>query len=168
MLPHYRKPKKEEIETCSEYLDREIGLVCPEIISPMGYYATSYILKKYNHPELLNREDTERRYGKLLRLREQNIYPLMHPTALVFDATDKEKMKKDYGKLKVLLYPCKWYPVCPMKRFYENGILDRKWVQLYCRGDWESCIRYRMEESGEAHPDWMLPDGSLDTALKNR
>jgi len=39
-------------------------------------------------------------------------------------------------------------------------------VELFCKGDWESCVRYKMEENGEAHPDWMLPDGSIDTKLK--
>jgi len=23
---------------------------------------------------------------------------------------------------------CKWYPVCPMKRFYEAGKIDKKWI----------------------------------------
>lgn len=61
---------------------------------------------------------------------------------------------------------CKWYPVCPMKQYYERGRLDQKWITLYCKDDWESCVRYKMEETGRPHPDWMLPDGSLDLGLK--
>jgi len=52
-----------------------------------------------------------------------------------------------------------------MKRFYERGKLDRKWVELYCKGNWKSCIRYQMEERYEPHPDCMLPDGSIDKNL---
>lgn len=63
---------------------------------------------------------------------------------------------------------CKWYPLCPMKRYHEAGKLPARWVQDYCRGDWENCVRYRLEERGEYHPDWMLPDGSLDPSLKGR
>lgn len=33
------------------------------------------------------------------------------------------------------------------------------------RAVWESCIRYQMKERGEYHPDWMLPDGSIDEKL---
>jgi len=62
---------------------------------------------------------------------------------------------------------CKWYPVCPMKGYLEKGKLDEYWVEHYCRGDWKSCVRYRMEEEGEYHPDWMLPDGSIDESLCN-
>ncbi|MBN1612948.1 MAG: uracil-DNA glycosylase [Deltaproteobacteria bacterium] len=60
---------------------------------------------------------------------------------------------------------CKWYPMCPMKRFYEQGQLDKRWIDTYCFGDHEKCVRYRMEEAGEPHPDNMLPDGRTDPRL---
>ncbi len=60
---------------------------------------------------------------------------------------------------------CKWFTVCPMKRFYESGKLDEKWVKAYCWGDWGKCVRYQMEESGEPHPDNMLPDGTINETL---
>ncbi len=61
---------------------------------------------------------------------------------------------------------CKWFPVCPMKRFYEQGKLDKKWIEEYCLGNWERCVRYQMEEKGEPHPDNMLPNGEIDESLK--
>lgn len=62
---------------------------------------------------------------------------------------------------------CKWYIACPMKRYYEMGVLGKSWIEGYCRGDWSKCIRYKMEENGRYHPDWMLPDGSMDNSLIN-
>ena len=62
---------------------------------------------------------------------------------------------------------CKWYPVCPMKRFFTEGRLGKEWIEQYCKGDWESCKRYHMEEKGEPHPDWMLPNGTIDENLLN-
>ena len=61
---------------------------------------------------------------------------------------------------------CKWYPACPMKWFYESSKLDEKWVRDFCFGDWIKCVRYKMEESGEYHPDNMRPDGSIDSKLQ--
>jgi DNA polymerase len=52
-----------------------------------------------------------------------------------------------------------------MKVFYEQGKIGREWIDRYCQGDWENCIRYQMEKRGEPHPDWMLPDGSIDEKL---
>jgi hypothetical protein len=62
--------------------------------------------------------------------------------------------------------PCRWYPLCPMKRFFLQGKLDRSWIEQYCHGDWTTCRRYQMEESGEFHPDAMLPDGTVDESLR--
>ncbi|MHA1730297.1 MAG: uracil-DNA glycosylase [Promethearchaeota archaeon] len=60
---------------------------------------------------------------------------------------------------------CKWYFCCPMRRFYEQGRLDEKWVREYCWVANEECVRYQKEERGEYHEDYMLPDGSLDPGL---
>ena len=61
---------------------------------------------------------------------------------------------------------CKWYDVCPLKRFYEDGKLEKKWIKNYCKGNFESCVRYKMEEEGIPHPDNMLPNGEIDKRLK--
>lgn len=53
-----------------------------------------------------------------------------------------------------------------MKTFYEEGKLDKKWIDLYCKGDWDNCVRYRMEETGQFHSDNMMPDGSIDETLQ--
>ncbi|RKZ29538.1 uracil-DNA glycosylase [bacterium] len=63
---------------------------------------------------------------------------------------------------------CKWFPTCPMNRYLRMGILDRRWTDYYCHGHWLECVRYDMEERGEDHPDWMLPDGSLDENLRGK
>ncbi len=60
---------------------------------------------------------------------------------------------------------CKWFSVCPLKSFYEEGSLDERWIRDYCRGDFKKCVRYQMEESGKPHPDNMMPDGSINKEL---
>ena len=63
---------------------------------------------------------------------------------------------------------CKWYALCPMKRFYESGRLESEWIVSYCMNRGRNCVRFRLEEQGHFHPDWMLPDGTLDVRLKDR
>jgi len=164
MLPKYRKPKQDEIEICSKYLNEEIGLINTKILIPLGYYATKYIFEKYAIL-LPSRPEFHKVYGKIFLAGNKKIFPLQHPAAVLYNNSLKEEIIKKYRTMKVLLIDCKWYPACPMKIFYEEGKLDRKWVELYCKGDWESCIRYQMEERGEPHPDWMLPDGCIDKKL---
>jgi hypothetical protein len=53
-----------------------------------------------------------------------------------------------------------------MKRYREEGKLDERWIRRYCKGDYRSCVRYKLEERGKYHPDNMLPSGEIDKALK--
>lgn len=167
MLPEYRRPKKDEIEICSSYLDKEIDLIDPSVLVSLGYYATRYIFKKYDLTIPSSKKDFYRVYGKLFLSEHQKILPLNHPVSVIYNPSLEKAIEKKYHKLYVLSKECKWYPVCPMKRYCDNGILDSRWVEFYCKGDWESCVRYHMEDKGEPHPDYMLPDGSLDETLKN-
>jgi len=165
MLPKYRRPKEDEIKACSYYLDEEIKLINPKVLVPLGYYATHYIFQKYDI-QLPANSEFHSVYGKLVLVGDTKLLPLPHPATLLYNPEFKEDLIKKYKKLRVLSKDCKWYPVCPMRRFYEKGLLGKRWVELYCKGDWESCIRYQMEEVGEPHPDWMLPDGRLDEELR--
>lgn len=61
---------------------------------------------------------------------------------------------------------CKWYYCCPIKYFVDNGMLESKWVEDYCLIGNINCIRYQKEESGENHPDNMLPNGKIRQDLK--
>ena len=60
----------------------------------------------------------------------------------------------------IIMAKCKWYDVCPIVRFVEEGRLDRKWIEKYCLVGNKKCIRYQMEEKDEPHPDNLLPDGT--------
>ena len=61
---------------------------------------------------------------------------------------------------------CYYYNICPMKIFYEEGKIERFWVENYCFKGGENCKRKEMEEKGIPHPDNMLPDGKIDPNLK--
>lgn len=166
MLPKNRKPKMDEIESCSQFLDDEIAIIHPEVIAPLGYYATRTILTKYHTDPPAARKDFSKIYGKLFFSNDQKILPLPHPASLFYNPSFESETIEKYKKLQTLLHDCKWFSLCPMKRFYETGRLERKWIELYCKGDWRNCVRYDMEEQGHYHSDWMLPDGSLNENLK--
>ncbi len=60
---------------------------------------------------------------------------------------------------------CKWFYVCPINYFTQEGKLDKHWVNDYCKNNWNNCVRYYKEEHGIYHPDNMLPDGKIDKNL---
>jgi DNA polymerase len=156
----------DEIESCGKYLNKEIEIIHPEVIVPLGFYATRYILDKYHADPPAARVDFAKLYGELIFSEKQKILPLPHPSSLIYNRSFEPETMEKYKKLKILLHDCKWFSMCPMKWYYEEGKLEKKWIELYCKGLWSGCVRYQMEENGTYHPDWMLPDGSLDEKLK--
>ena len=164
ILPRCRKPKMAEIDACSYYLNKEIEIVNPDVLVPLGYYATRYVFDRYSFPQQ-SRQEFHGVFGRLFLASEMGIFPLRHPASALFHGGIRELMMDNYRKLRILYEDCVWYPECPMKRFYDAGRLDRVWIDRYCKGDWENCVRYHMEEDGVPHPDCMLPDGTIDRSL---
>ena len=103
ILPKNRKPTWQEIKLCSSFLDDEISIVQPQIIVPLGYYATRSILTKYHADP--SREEMSFKYinGKLLVLDGIKIFPLTHPSALLYNPSFEPGTKAKYIKLKTLL-----------------------------------------------------------------
>ena len=63
---------------------------------------------------------------------------------------------------------CQWYnQTSGMKRAYDKGLLDKRWIKNYCCNGGNGCIRRkRFEEEGYVSPDYVLPDGTIDKKLK--
>jgi len=63
---------------------------------------------------------------------------------------------------------CRWYDeTSAIKRAYDLGILDKKWVENYCWKGGKNCVRKkRFEEEGYVSPDYVLHDGTVDENLK--
>jgi len=63
---------------------------------------------------------------------------------------------------------CKWYDqTSAIKRAYQTGKIDQKWVKDYCWNNGKKCIRKkRFEQENYISPDYVMPDGSIDKKLK--
>lgn len=101
-LPKYRKPKADEIQTCSRYLDREIELIRPRILAPLGYHATRYALEKHGL-SIPAKADFRSVYGEVFEVGARQILPLQHPAAALYDESIIGVMVENYGRMKMLL-----------------------------------------------------------------
>lgn len=63
---------------------------------------------------------------------------------------------------------CRWYDnTSGMKRAYDAGMLDKRWIDEYCMNGGQGCVRKRkFEGEGYVSPDYVLPDGTVDEKLK--
>jgi DNA polymerase len=103
ILPKNRKPTMEEIESCSSFLDDEISIIKPQIIVPLGYYATHSILAKFHTDASSPEMSFKNINGQVLLLDGMKIFPLTHPSALLYNPTFEPATREKYLKLKSLL-----------------------------------------------------------------
>ena len=103
MLPKNRKPKINEIELCSQFLNEEISIIHPEVIVPLGYYATRTILTKYHANSPAARNDFVKVYGKLLFSDDQKIFPIPHPASLLYNPSFEPDTIEQYKELKTFI-----------------------------------------------------------------
>lgn len=100
MLPGYRKPRQDEMDACTPYLDEEIELINPKIIGTLGYVAAKYIFKQYGIDNELKFPDV---CGEIFSLKDKKIISLRHPAALLYNDSLYKEMVKNYGRLGMLL-----------------------------------------------------------------
>ncbi len=104
MLPQNRKPKMDEIEACSTFLDEELLIIRPEVIVPLGYYAARAVLSKYHAGYSLLQKDTIKiNFGEILTLNGRKIYPLPHPASLLYNPAYEASTVEKYKRLKVFM-----------------------------------------------------------------
>ena len=103
MLPRNRKPKMDEIEMCNFFLGQEIAIVQPEVVVPLGYYATRTVLEKYHDDPQAEEMRFKNINGKLLNLNKMKVFPLTHPSALLYNPSFETETTNKYKKLKQFL-----------------------------------------------------------------
>ncbi len=101
ILPQNRRPKQKEIMACSKYLDMEIEEIDPEVIVPLGYYATKYMFEKNGFKEFSKKEFPEL-IGKIFVIEKYKIFPLSHPASLLYHNEFIDKAYENFSNLKKL------------------------------------------------------------------
>ncbi|MGC9148370.1 MAG: uracil-DNA glycosylase family protein [Sulfolobales archaeon] len=97
--PNNRTPRKEEIEACSSYLEKQIQLIKPRTIVVLGNVAAQWIHEKAGVRWI----SMSREHGEVKELVIQGqkikVIPTYHPSAAVRGSVDPEIIKKDLEKI---------------------------------------------------------------------
>lgn len=103
--PTKRDPLPEEIAFYEPFVDRIIDTIQPAVIATLGRFAMQYILKRLDLPE--KRQTISELHGKLIKTRMQygeiHIVPLYHPAVVLYSASQKVTLQKDFEKLKLFV-----------------------------------------------------------------
>jgi len=98
--PNNRNPLKSEIEACTGYLDKQIRIIQPKIIAPLGNFAASYIFEKFG----LRHDKISNIHGKVFRTNTLfgsiRIIPLYHPAVATYNPNTKNILLEDFRVIK--------------------------------------------------------------------
>ena len=97
--PENRDPLPEEIEGYGPYLSRQLRILNPLVIVPLGRFAMNYFL-----PEAKITRDQ----GKVFRSNEGFVYPMFHPAAALRSPQAVFKIfQETFSKLPAIIEECK-------------------------------------------------------------
>jgi uracil-DNA glycosylase family 4 len=101
--PKNRDPKGDEITACKPYLDRQIALLRPCIIVPMGRFSSAVIMGQFGvaagriseiHGQALK---VEAPHGPVI------LFPVYHPAVLTHNPPLRRDLEEDFRRLKEIL-----------------------------------------------------------------
>jgi len=97
--PGNRDPHPNEIESCNEYLRRQVELIQPTVICTLGNFSTKLLRGDNTGISRLHGQAEERMIGA----RAIRLYPLYHPAAALYTPSTLEVLRADFLRIPDLL-----------------------------------------------------------------
>lgn len=97
--PGNRDPTDEEISLCSPYLERQLAVMKPRVICPLGRFSAKYILEKFGFAM----KSISAVQGKVFRGKDVIIIPMYHPAAALYHGQWKPALERSFKILREVL-----------------------------------------------------------------
>jgi uracil-DNA glycosylase family 4 len=101
--PNNRRPRHEEIKVCSPHLEKQLEIIEPKIVAPMGNSSIGYFMRRFGLKSapigiIHGRQSLiDAPWGEVI------LFPLYHPAAAIYTRDLEQVMKKDFKVLGELL-----------------------------------------------------------------
>ena len=95
--PENRDPLPEEIEAYKPYLSRQIEIIAPQVIVPLGRFAMNYFLPAAK---------ITRDQGKIFHMNSRCIVPMLHPAAALRAPEMMRTFRETFSKLPKIMEKC--------------------------------------------------------------
>jgi DNA polymerase len=93
--PNNRNPEPDEVEACEPYLFRQIEVIKPKVIVPLGKFAAQCTLK--------TTDPITRLRGRQFDYRGTILIPTFHPAYLLRNPSAKREVWEDMKKVRAIL-----------------------------------------------------------------
>lgn len=92
--PGNRDPLPDELEACSEYLERQIQAINPRVIVTLGRYSMARYLPNARISDV---------HGQAMHIKGRLIVPMYHPAAALHQPSLKASVERDFSRLPDLI-----------------------------------------------------------------
>ncbi len=99
--PGNRDPLPNEVEACTGYLEKQVEILKPKVVCPMGNHASAFILRKFGLGDKV--QGISQIHGQVFDADKFKIVALYHPAVAVYNANMKDVLKKDLKAVKDLI-----------------------------------------------------------------
>lgn len=97
--PSNRDPQPQEIDSCQDYLRRQVDLIEPAVICTLGNFSTKLLRADMTGISRLHGREEIRVVGS----RAVRLYPLYHPAAALYTPSMLETLRADFQRIPALL-----------------------------------------------------------------
>jgi len=92
--PSNRDPLPEEVDACSDYLDRQIAAINPKVIVTLGRFSMAKFLPNAKISEI---------HGQSFNVKGRLVVPMFHPAAALHQPSLKNTVVDDFSHLPALI-----------------------------------------------------------------
>lgn len=97
--PGNRDPLPDEIQACVSYLKKQIEIIKPKVICPLGRYSMNFLMEEYGLKDSI--EGISKIHGKVFDVSSEiKLIPFYHPAVAAYNGSMKETLKEDFKVLK--------------------------------------------------------------------
>ena len=96
--PENRDPQLEEIKACTPYLEKQIEIIKPEIICPLGRYSMNFLMERFGLGNQI--KGISKIHGRLFKskdlFRNVTIIPFYHLAVATYNPNMKKILEEDF------------------------------------------------------------------------
>jgi len=95
--PFNRDPEEREIKACSSYIKKQVEIISPKVICPLGRYSMGFIMDMFGFTDDI--DVISKVHGKVFK-GKNTVIPFYHPAVAIYNPNMKDVLKKDFKILK--------------------------------------------------------------------
>ncbi len=101
--PGNRRPRSDEVASCTSYLDEQLAILAPRVVAPMGNSALRHVFGRFGLGRAVIGEVHGRPHPVAFGWGEGVVFPLYHPAAILYNRDLETELHADLEAMVALL-----------------------------------------------------------------